>query len=1164
MAYLTLQTQTIGDWQYGGSTAYLYIWSSQAFYEAVTGEYIAQGQVNSLDTFYQKITCTVSGTTLTIPEVVLATTTDSTVANAVYTATLATASNRFVYPLLQNFFVDPEYLASSTQSSVEIASAGTAAINGLYTYRGQTGGYSYYNLQGQSASTTLFVVKNNGSRWIVTNSAGTTMYDSLSQTDNPWDDTWEEDAGALPVPTVSENTDYISGTWEQLTLSNQGVASIPPQWPGPFWNVPQTKEYVNNLVGDGTTPFASATVIGKSELSVDPDLASLPIALGENDPRVMLTLGYYGTVAQAIVAIGATPTTLLVTENTTISTAVTVPSTLNFQPVNGAMFVKSGSGTLTFDGFGITGDPQCQVFSGFSAGNVTWTSDNVPPLRPEWWGAKGDGVTDDLVAFDCINAVYTQTQGGTFTGSSKGTTVWLADGATYYCSDTVEIERCTYFGGTGGYSAYSVPRILVPANKTGLIVYGAGTKTGTATTNVNAIGTHLRSFVIEATSGAVVDNTVLDATGLTFTLTGGTIASVSLYGSNNGSTTNLAPGSTITLNNFPYVVDDTIGTSPTTTVPIQVPRFSCTSNGTTTLTLSPSGRLPDANDWVGQTITIYQQLTGDSVTRTITAQTTSTVTVNSSVASGFAFYATVAGVNALSAQDARINVYHGIDYRAFCKVEGVTVVGFNGNGHHLQSVRYPSPAINTTPNLNLSTFFGVYAQFVSGTGFCVVGGNTNQIEFMQVDAQECRGWGIYESASSGNNYTFHASNNTAGPFKCASNISNSVLMGCYAESSQPPPYLASAINIWGGTWGTGFGTNYQPNLSNSFGYTRSTQSLSFHRPTGTYLGNQNTQGIRTNVGSIDVAYGLFEMGVGSETFNTGLGGTTDNCAYAAIKWGYNTSTGRYDLRYGTAGNIFFSVSGSNAAEGAGYVTFPNGMIVTGEIQPSANDASALGDATHNFSDLFLATGALLNYANGNVVVTHSSGILTMGTGELRITTPGTNSASVPTLGSTSTLTNKTLTSPTITNPTVTTGSFTSPALTTPTIGVATGTSLAVTGLITSSGTAGVGYATGAGGTVTQATSKVTAFTLSKTTGQITFAADQLDAGETNSATWTNTTIAATDVVVFNHVSGGTIGAYDFNAQCGSGTATINITNRTAGNLSESPVVQFCVIKGAIT
>lgn len=1119
---------------------------------------IAQGQVNDLLSFCQKVTCTVSGTTLTIPDVTLASTTDSTVPNATYTAILATSSNRLVYPILSQFSVDPEYLESSVQSAVEIASAGTTAQNGQYTHRGETGGYNYYNLLGQADSTSNWCIKNDGSQWVNTNAVGTTMYTTVTQEDTPWDGAWIEASGAAPAPTVSEDTQYISGTWEQLILSNQGVSSIPPQWPGPFWNVPQIKEYVNNLVGTGTTPFASATVTGKSKLSVNPVLASDPIAVGDNDTRVYINLGEYGdSVATAITDLGATPATLIVPRDATISTAVTVPSTLNFQPVNNAKFVKSGSGTLTFEGFGITGDPKFQIFSGFSAGNVTWTGDDVPTLRPEWWGGIGDGTTDCLTAFNCANAAYTQTQGGTFTGSSKGTTLLLSDGSTYSVSGTIGLERCTYFGGgSGGFSPYSVPRIVVPVDTIGLIVYGAGTKTGTATTNVNAIGTTLRSFIIE-TSGAGATNTTLNATGLTFTLTGG-ITSVSLYGSNDGSTTNLAPGTTITLNNFPYVVADNISTTPTSTVPIEVPRFSCSSDGSTTITKAVSARLPDANDWVGQTITLYQQTTGDSVTRTITAQTTSTITVNTAVTSGFAFYATVAGVNVLSSQAATLNIYHGIDYRAFCNVEGVTATGFKGNGHHLQSVRYPSPSLGSSPNLNASRLTQAQALFVSGTGFCIAGGNSNQMEFDQCDAQECRGWGFYESASSGNNYTFHTSNNTAGAWKSPSNISNSVLLGCYTESSQPPPTLPSAVNIWGGTWGTGFGANYQPNLSNSFGYTQTTQSLSFHRPTGTYLGVQNTQGLKTNVGSIDVAYGLLEFGVGSETFNTGLGGTSANCDYAAIKLGYNTGTGRYDLRYGTAGNIYFSVSGSNAAEGTGVITFPNGMVVTGEIKPSADDASALGDATHNFSDLFLASGALLNYANGNVVVTHSSGILTVTTGDLRVTTAGTNAASVVTVGGTQTLTAKTLTAPTISNPTVTTGSFTSPTLTTPAIGVATGTSLAVTGLIKSSGTAGIGYSTGAGTASVQGTSRTTTVVANAICGSITlFSA----AGSATpfSFTVTNSTVAATDTIILSQKSGTDIYDTQIVSAVGAGSFQITLAN-SSGTTVETPVFNFAVIK----
>ena len=110
-------------------------------------------------------------------------------------------------------------------------------------------------------------------------------------------------------------------------------------------------------------------------------------------------------------------------------------------------------------------------------------------------------------------------------------------------------------------------------------------------------------------------------------------------------------------------------------------------------------------------------------------------------------------------------------------------------------------------------------------------------------------------------------------------------------------------------------------------------------------------------------------------------------------------------------------------------------------------------------------------------------------------------------------------------------------------------------------TTGLGFFTGAGGTVTQDTSKATAFTLSTMCGQITTAGDILNAGTIASATWTNTKIAATDVVIINHKSGGTLGAYTINVACLAGSATLTIRNNTAGNLTEALVLNFVVIKG---
>jgi hypothetical protein len=137
---------------------------------------------------------------------------------------------------------------------------------------------------------------------------------------------------------------------------------------------------------------------------------------------------------------------------------------------------------------------------------------------------------------------------------------------------------------------------------------------------------------------------------------------------------------------------------------------------------------------------------------------------------------------------------------------------------------------------------------------------------------------------------------------------------------------------------------------------------------------------------------------------------------------------------------------------------------------------------------------------------------------------------------------------------------TTPTLVTPIIGAATGTSLSTTGNQVISSTGKQGYATGAGGTVTQGSSKATGVTLSKSTGQITLDSAALAASTTVSFTLTNTVIEAGDILIMNHISGGTAGSYLLNAQCGAGTASINVRNISLGSLSEAIVIAFAVIK----
>lgn len=141
---------------------------------------------------------------------------------------------------------------------------------------------------------------------------------------------------------------------------------------------------------------------------------------------------------------------------------------------------------------------------------------------------------------------------------------------------------------------------------------------------------------------------------------------------------------------------------------------------------------------------------------------------------------------------------------------------------------------------------------------------------------------------------------------------------------------------------------------------------------------------------------------------------------------------------------------------------------------------------------------------------------------------------------------------------------TSMVLTTPVLGAATGTSLSVTGNIVISGTGKLGYTTGSGGTVTQATSKATGVTLNESTGQITLNAAALASATTVSFTLTNTVIEANDILILNHISAGTAGSYLLNAQSAAGSASINVRNITAASLSEAIVISFAVIKAVTT
>ncbi len=62
----------------------------------------------------------------------------------------------------------------------------------------------------------------------------------------------------------------------------------------------------------------------------------------------------------------------------------------------------------------------------------------------------------------------------------------------------------------------------------------------------------------------------------------------------------------------------------------------------------------------------------------------------------------------------------------------------------------------------------------------------------------------------------------------------------------------------------------------------------------------------------------------------------------------------------------------------------NSATIGTSLVPTSNDGAALGNTTNQFSDLFLASGAVMNFNNGDVTITHSADTLTIGGGDLAL------------------------------------------------------------------------------------------------------------------------------------------------------------------------------------
>jgi hypothetical protein len=301
---------------------------------------------------------------------------------------------------------------------------------------------------------------------------------------------------------------------------------------------------------------------------------------------------------------------------------------------------------------------------------------------------------------------------------------------------------------------------------------------------------------------------------------------------------------------------------------------------------------------------------------------------------------------------------------------------------------------------------------------------------------------------------------------------------------------------------------------------------------------------------------------------------------------------------GTAWADLFLASGGTLNWNAGDVTVThaaNALAFAGAsigysfdavITPAAQDGAAIGSASLMWSDLFLASGGVINWNNGDVTITHSSNFLNFsgadggyafssdqGNGTTIVRAFNSSNAStttklaafqyvgVDTVGTVKE-TGRITCSPGDSDLINSTIIFYSRQSNVVTIALQIGTEVTSPLAIKStSATGGVGYATGAGGAVTQITSKSTTVTLNTVCGQIATHNASLGAGASVVFNLQNSTIAASDFVGVSIQGGGTANVYTVSVVAtGAGGANIRLTNTSGGALGEAVIINFAVIK----
>ena len=318
-----------------------------------------------------------------------------------------------------------------------------------------------------------------------------------------------------------------------------------------------------------------------------------------------------------------------------------------------------------------------------------------------------------------------------------------------------------------------------------------------------------------------------------------------------------------------------------------------------------------------------------------------------------------------------------------------------------------------------------------------------------------------------------------------------------------------------------------------------------------------TQGAQSAITSVGTLTSLTSSGMVSAPFFIGGGNVLSNINGSNVTTGINASNITTGILSSTLifGNTLSNINGSNVTTGINASNITTGILSSALIYGNTLSNIQSSNITQPFANLVVSnTLTTTNIVAAGFTSNASNTIFNFST----LTVPFINSTTSNVSG-TSNLGSVFITTSNVSGTSNLVGStFATIINATNNVSVAntlTSTNVYVTGA--------VGYRgpTGTGGAVTQLTNRNTGVTLNKPCGTITLASEAIPAGQLNTFTFTNSFIAATDFLLLNHSSGGSLSVYVISSAPAAGSAVINMRNGQNSTLTAAAaVLQFVVIK----